>query len=50
MSYYYVANLDAAQKYLEIALRLDPAHFSHPELLLAEIALRRNDRKAASAA
>lgn len=40
-------DLDAAEKYLKIAIRLDPASFSHPRLALAEIYLRRGDRPAA---
>ena len=48
MSYFYLDKLDLARKYLDEAERLDPAHFSHPQLLLAEIALRRQDRTAAA--
>lgn len=48
MSYFYLGKLDQAQKYLTAAKRLDPAHFSHPQLMLAEIALRRRDRSAAA--
>jgi tetratricopeptide (TPR) repeat protein len=48
MSYFYLGKLDLAQKYLSAAKRLDPAHFSHPQLMLAEIALRRQDRAAAA--
>jgi tetratricopeptide (TPR) repeat protein len=48
MSYFYLGNLDLAQKYLTAATRIDPAHFSHPQLILAEIALRRRDRAAAA--
>lgn len=48
MTYFCVRNLDLAQKYLEIAKRLDPAHFSHPQLTLAEIHLRRNERAQAA--
>lgn len=48
MSYFEARNLDLAQKYLEIAKRLDPAHFSHPQLLLVEIHLRRNQHAAAA--
>jgi tetratricopeptide (TPR) repeat protein len=48
MSYFYLDKLDLAQKYLTTAKRLDPAHFSHPQLMLAEIALRRQDRAAAA--
>ncbi len=49
MSYFFLGKLDLAQKYLTAAKRLDPAHFSHPQLVLAEIALRRQDRVAAAA-
>jgi hypothetical protein len=48
MSYFYLDNLDLARKYLTAAKRLDPAHFSHPQLMLAEIALRRKDPAAAA--
>jgi tetratricopeptide (TPR) repeat protein len=48
MSYFYLGKLDLAGKYLTAAERLDPAHFSHPQLMLAEIALRRQDRTAAA--
>src|ERR1022692_55281 len=48
MSYFYSGKLDLAQKYLTAAKRFDPAHFSHPQLMLAEIALRRQDRAAAA--
>ena len=48
MSYFYLDKLDLAHKYLTAAKRLDPAHFSHPQLVLAQIALRRQDRAAAA--
>ena len=48
MTYFAVNNLALAQKYLEIAKRLDPAHFSHPQLTLAEIHLRRNEQALAA--
>jgi tetratricopeptide (TPR) repeat protein len=44
MTYFAVNNLTLAQKYLETAKRLDPAHFSHPQLTLAEVHLRRNEQ------
>ena len=50
MNYFYLGKLDLSQKYLTLAARLDPGHFSHPQLLLAEIywspagALRRGGR------
>ncbi|HEY9141291.1 MAG TPA: tetratricopeptide repeat protein [Bryobacteraceae bacterium] len=49
MAYFQAGNNDLALKYLEIARRLDPAHFSHPQLVMAEIHLRRNQRAAAAA-
>jgi len=48
LTYFYVENFDLAVKYLEIARRLDPSHFSHPQLVLAEIYLRRDDKRAAA--
>ncbi len=48
MTYFAVNNLDLAIKYLEVARRLDPAHFSHPQMTLAEIYLRRGQPKAAA--
>jgi tetratricopeptide (TPR) repeat protein len=47
-TYFLVNNFDLAVKYLEIARRLDPAHFSHPQLVLAEIHLRRGENAAAA--
>jgi regulator of sirC expression with transglutaminase-like and TPR domain len=41
-------NFDLAVKYLEIARRIDAAHFSHPQLVLAEIHLRRGENAAAA--
>jgi tetratricopeptide (TPR) repeat protein len=48
MTYFYLNKLDLSQKYLTVAKQIDPAHFSHPQLLLAEIDLRRQDRAAAA--
>jgi len=48
MTYFYLDKPDLARKYLTAAKRLDPAHFSHPQLMLADIALRRRDRTAAA--
>jgi len=48
MNYFYLGDLDRALQYLNRAKRLDPAHFSHPQLLLAEIHLRRDNRAAAA--
>lgn len=49
MNYFALGKMDLAEKYLLEAVRLDPAHFSHPQLLLAEIYLRKNDRARAAA-
>jgi tetratricopeptide (TPR) repeat protein len=48
LTYFMVNNFDLAVKYLEIARRLDPAHFSRPQLVLAEIHLRRGENAAAA--
>jgi len=47
MNYFAIGEIDAAEKCLKAALRLDPAHFSYPQLTLAEIFLKRNDRAGA---
>jgi tetratricopeptide (TPR) repeat protein len=47
MSYFQLGNLEPAEKYLQTAVKLDPAHFSHPQLLLAQIHLKRGERQAA---
>lgn len=47
-SYFQAGNFDLALKYLQRARDLDPAHFSHPQLAMAEIHLRRGDRAAAA--
>jgi tetratricopeptide (TPR) repeat protein len=49
MTYFALNRYDLARKYLEEARRLDPAHFSDPQLFLAEIDLRQGDRRAAAA-
>jgi Tfp pilus assembly protein PilF len=48
MNYFQLGDLDLSVKHLERARAIDPAHFSHPQLLLAEIYLRR-DRKSEAA-
>lgn len=48
MTYFGLGDYDHAIKYLEKARTLDPAHFSHPQLVLAEIHLRRGERLAAA--
>ncbi len=49
MSELALGNLDSAQQHLEEAKRIDPSHFSHPQLLLAQIHLRRGEQAAARA-
>ncbi|MBI3667099.1 MAG: tetratricopeptide repeat protein [Acidobacteria bacterium] len=49
LNYFVLGDLDRGLKYLTIAKGIDPAHFSHPQLTLAEIHLRRNERQAAVA-
>jgi tetratricopeptide (TPR) repeat protein len=49
MTYFELGNFELAEKYLARAREIDPAHFSHPQLLLAEIHLRRGDNRAAAA-
>lgn len=48
MDYLALGDLDRGLKYLTTAKQLDPAHFSHPQLSLAEIHLQRNERGAAA--
>jgi tetratricopeptide (TPR) repeat protein len=48
MNYFQLGDLDFSVKHLERARAIDPAHFSHPQLLLAEIHLRRGERSAAA--
>jgi Tfp pilus assembly protein PilF len=47
MSYLENGDLDMAEKFLTIAKRIDPAHFSKPQLLLAQIHERRREQAAA---
>lgn len=48
MTYFGLGKIDLAEKHLLEAVRLDGAHFSHPQLLLAEIYLRRGERSKAA--
>jgi tetratricopeptide (TPR) repeat protein len=48
MTYFEMGRLDLAEKHFEVARKADPAHFSHPQLFLAEINLRRGDKRAAA--
>jgi len=47
LTYFGLRQLDSAEKYLKAAVSLDPSHFSHPQLALAEIDLARGDQAAA---
>jgi tetratricopeptide (TPR) repeat protein len=49
MTYFESGAPELAEKYFRKALEIDPAHFSHPQLFLAEIHLRRRDTRAAAA-
>jgi tetratricopeptide (TPR) repeat protein len=48
-TYFGLARMNLSEKYLERARQIDPAHFSHPQLLLAESHLRRGERREAAA-
>lgn len=48
MSYHLAGNPELAIKYLSKAKKLDRAHFSHPQLMLAEIYLKRGDARSAA--
>ncbi len=47
LSYFGQGDLTRAEEFLKTAVRLDPAHFSHPQLTLAELYQRRGDHQAA---
>src|SRR5690348_17121729 len=47
MTYYLLGQLDLAKKHLENARQIDPAHFSYPQLLLAQIYFRQGDPRSA---
>jgi tetratricopeptide (TPR) repeat protein len=49
MSYFAVQKWDLAEKYLAEAVRLDPAHFSQPQMLLAEVHFRKGMPEKAAA-
>jgi len=48
MTYFGLNKPELAEKYLLEAVRLDPGHFSHPQLLLAEIYLSRGQSSRAA--
>jgi tetratricopeptide (TPR) repeat protein len=43
MTYALLNQLDAAEKHLLLSIRLDPDHFSRPQLTLAEVYIRKNE-------
>jgi tetratricopeptide (TPR) repeat protein len=43
LTYFELGRLELAEKYLRSAIKLDPGHFSHPQLPLADIYLRRGE-------
>jgi tetratricopeptide (TPR) repeat protein len=48
MNYFQLGDLNLSVQHLDRARAIDPAHFSHPQLLLAEIHLRRGEKRAAA--
>ncbi len=48
MTYFELGHLEPAEKYLTRAVEIDPAHFSHPQLMLAEIHVRREEPRRAA--
>jgi tetratricopeptide (TPR) repeat protein len=47
MNYFKLGEFDQAEQYLLAAKRLDPAHFTQPQVFLADIYARRGNRSAA---
>jgi Tfp pilus assembly protein PilF len=48
ITYFELRQWNLAEQYLERARELDPAHFSHPQLLLARIHMRRGESRQAA--
>jgi tetratricopeptide (TPR) repeat protein len=48
LTYLRLSRDELAEKHLLAATRLDPRHFSNPQIYLAEIYLRKNDRPKAA--
>ena len=48
LTYLLLQQLERAETHLLRACQLDPAHFSHPQLHLAEVYVRRNERRRAA--
>jgi Tfp pilus assembly protein PilF len=44
MNYFHLGQLDKAEEYLRTTERLDPSHFSQPQLMLAQIYAQRGDK------
>ncbi|HEY3839968.1 MAG TPA: tetratricopeptide repeat protein [Bryobacteraceae bacterium] len=44
LNYFHLGQMDKAEQYLSAAERLDPSHFSHPQLVLAQIYAQRGAR------
>jgi Tfp pilus assembly protein PilF len=44
MNYFHLGQMEKAEQYLTAAERLDPSHFSHPQLVLAQIYAQRGDK------
>jgi tetratricopeptide (TPR) repeat protein len=49
MTLFGMGRMELAEKYLLEAVRLDAGHFSHPQMMLAEIYLRRGQKEKAAA-
>ena len=47
MAYFQLRDMEMAERHLQKAVDIDPAHFSHPQLLLAQIHIERGQRRAA---
>jgi len=48
MNYFMLGDLKSSREYLEIAKRIDPSHFSYPQLSLARIHLLQNEPELAA--
>ena len=44
MTYFGLGRFEVAEKDLDRAVQIDPGHFSHPQLMLVEIHLRKNEQ------
>lgn len=48
-AYFALGEMDLGEKYLERAREIDPTHFSHPQLVLAEVHIRKKEPQRAAA-